>query len=54
MAKTIQRDERMEERVVMRATSSDLIQLKKAARMNGTNVATLLRQSLIKQGHLNP
>ena len=54
MAKTIQRDERMEERVVMRATSADLTQLKKAARLNGTNVATLLRQALIKQGHLLP
>ncbi len=52
--KTIQRDERMEERVVMRATSTDISQLKKAARMNGTNVATLLRQSLIKQGYLKP
>ena len=44
----------MEERVVMRATSADITQLKKAARMNGTNVATLLRQSLIKQGYLTP
>ena len=54
MAKTNQRGERMEERVVMRATSSDLEQLKHSARMNGTNVATLLRQSLIKQGFLIP
>ena len=54
MAKTIQRDERMEERVVMRATPSDLQQLKHQARLNGTNVATLLRQALIKQGHLKP
>jgi predicted DNA binding CopG/RHH family protein len=54
MAKTIQRDARMDSKVVMRATSDDLIQLKKAARLNGTNVATLLRQSLIKLGHLNP
>ena len=50
MAKTIQRDERMEESVDMRATSADLTQLKKAVRLNGTNVATLLRQSLITDG----
>ena len=54
MAKTIQRGTLMDERVVMRATSFDLIELKKAARANGTNVATLLRQALIKQGHLTP
>ena len=54
MAKTIQRDARMDSKVVMRATSDDLIQLKKAARWSGTNVATLLRQPLIKLGYLNP
>ena len=54
MAKIIQRDARMDSKVVMRATSDDLIQLKKAARLNGTDVATLLLQSLINQGHLNP
>ena len=44
----------MEERVVMRATSADLTQLKKTVRLNGTNVAALLRQLFIKLGHLNP
>ncbi len=54
MAKTIQRGELMEAKVVMRATTADVAELKKAARANGTNVATLLRQCLIKQGHLTP
>ncbi len=54
MAKTIQRAVHMDERVVMRATSFDIIQLKAAARANGTNVATLIRQTLIKQGFITP
>ncbi len=54
MAKTIQRSVHMDERVVMRATSFDIIQLKAAARANGTNVATLIRQTLIKQGFITP
>ena len=52
--KTIQRDVLMDQRVVMRATPDDITQLKQAARANGTNVATLLRQALIKEGHLKP
>ena len=54
MAKTIQRDVYMAERIQLRCTEQDKELLRKAARANGANVATLVRQSLIKQGLIKP
>tara|TARA_R110002012_G_scaffold52863_2_gene135769 strand:- start:462 stop:632 length:171 start_codon:yes stop_codon:yes gene_type:complete len=49
MAKTISRATKMDHRVVFRATNKDIENIKTAARMQGMDCATFLRQMLIQQ-----
>ncbi|EAU73008.1 hypothetical protein RS9916_25894 [Synechococcus sp. RS9916] len=54
MAKTIQRDAYMAVRIQLRCAEQDKELLRIVARKNGANVATLVRQSLIKQALVKP
>lgn len=52
MARTIQRAEPMDQRLSMKATVSDMKNLKKVAMMQGVTVSHLIRDVLVQNGLL--
>jgi hypothetical protein len=54
MSRTIERSAKMNEIIAVKAHQEDVALLKLAAQRAGTNVSNLIRQTLIKNGLINP